>query len=49
MSYTFGRDVVQDMLETLGISLVCRAHQVRSIDSTYMYMQLQYRVTSYYT
>ena len=28
VSYTFGRDVVQDMLETLGISLICRAHQV---------------------
>ena len=40
MSYTFGRDVVQDMLETLGISLVCRAHQVRSIDSFPMYVHV---------
>ena len=28
VSYTFGRDVVQDMLEQLDISLICRAHQV---------------------
>lgn len=28
VSYTFGPDVVQSMLEQFNIDLVCRAHQV---------------------
>ncbi len=28
MSYSFGRDVVQDFIESNNISLICRAHQV---------------------
>ena len=29
VSYTFGRDVVQDFLKKHNLSLICRAHQVR--------------------
>ncbi len=29
ISYTFGRDIVQEVMETLSLSLICRAHQVR--------------------
>ena len=28
VSYTFGRDIVQEFLETNNLSLICRAHQV---------------------
>ena len=28
MSYTFGRDIVQEFMETNKLSLICRAHQV---------------------
>ena len=30
VSYTFGRDIVQEFLETHNLSLICRAHQVNS-------------------
>ena len=33
VSYTFGRDIVQEFLETHNLSLICRAHQVNSLVS----------------
>ena len=37
VSYTFGRDVVQDFLEKHNLSLICRAHQVDSNPHTLHY------------
>ena len=34
VSYTFGRDIVQDMSEALDVSLICRGHQVSSYRQT---------------
>lgn len=28
VSYTFGRDIVQEFMEINNLSLICRAHQV---------------------
>lgn len=37
VSYTFGRDVVQESVETFKISLICRAHQV--VEDGYQFFQ----------
>ena len=37
VSYTFGRDVVQDFLKTHNLSLICRAHQV--VEDGYQFFQ----------
>ena len=34
VSYTFGRDVVQEFLEKHNLSLICRAHQVNYIQTS---------------
>ena len=37
VSYTFGRDIVQEFNESNGISLICRAHQV--VEDGYQFFQ----------
>ena len=37
VSYTFGRDIVQEFNESIGISLICRAHQV--VEDGYQFFQ----------
>ena len=37
MSYTFGRDIVQEFTEANNISLICRAHQV--VEDGYQFFQ----------
>ena len=37
VSYTFGRDIVQESVEAYNISLICRAHQV--VEDGYQFFQ----------
>ena len=37
VSYTFGRDIVQECVEAYNISLICRAHQV--VEDGYQFFQ----------
>ena len=37
VSYTFGRDIVQEFTEANKISLICRAHQV--VEDGYQFFQ----------
>ena len=43
VSYTFGGDVVTEFLEKLGVSLICRAHQV--VEDGYAFFQRRKMVT----
>ena len=48
VSYTFGRDVVQEFMETNNLSLICRAHQV--VEDGYQFFnrrQVSYTNTDY--
>ena len=43
VSYTFGGDVVTEFLEKMGVSLICRAHQV--VEDGYAFFQRRKMVT----